>query len=109
MQEIFVMKFEEAFVVHGSGKRRIRPSNWIDRLMDLVAAHWRGRAEPHPCGSCRQCPDTKCFVFPVSLYDTRPDLVRDILFCLRTLEVPDLTARCPRNIEGSGSDRKSAA
>lgn len=103
------MKFQETFVVHGSGKRRIRPSNWIDRLMDIVAAHWRGRTEPHPCGTCCECPDTKCFVFPVSLHKTHPALVQDLLFCMRMLEAPDLTAGCPRNIEGSGSDQKSAA
>ena len=103
------MKFEEAFVVHGTGKRRIRPSNWIDRLMCIVAAHWKGRAEPQPCGSCRQCPDTACFVFPVRLHRTHPGLVRDLLFCLRMLEAPDLTARCPRNVGGSDIDRQSAA
>lgn len=103
------MKFEEAFVVHGSGKRRIRPSNWIDRLMSLVAAHWGGQPKPQPCGTCCQCPDTTCFVFPVSLHKTHPGLVQDLLFCLRMLEVPDLTARCPRNVEGSEFDRKSAA
>jgi len=103
------MKFKEAFVVHGTAKRRIRPSNWIDRLMCIVAAHWRGQAQPHPCGTCRQCPDTACFVFPVSLHKTHPSLVRDLLFCLRMLEAPDRTARCPRNAGDSDIDRQSAA
>lgn len=104
-----MMKFEEALVVHGSGKRRIRPSNWIARLIDLVAAHWEGQAEPRPYGTCCQCPNTTCFVFPASLHKTHPGLVHDVLFCLRMLEVPDLTAKCPRNVGESEFDRKNAA
>jgi hypothetical protein len=108
-QEIFMMKFEEPFVVHSAGKRRIRPSNWIDRLMCIVAAHYQGRVDSQPCGTCCQCPDTTCFVFPASLPKTRPGLAQDLLFCLRILEVPDLSGRCPRNVEEPEIDRQSAA
>jgi hypothetical protein len=103
------MKFEETFVVHGSGKRRVRPSNWIERLMCIVTAHGRGRKEPRACGNCCQCPDTQCFIFPAVLFKTRPGLVRDLLFCLRMLDAPDLSAHCPRNVGAPELDRQSAA
>jgi hypothetical protein len=103
------MKYEEALVVHGTGHRRIRPSNWIERLMEIVAAHFRERMESQPCATCCQCTDTQCFVFPVDLHRTQPGLVQDLLFCLRMLEAPDLSARCPRNMIGSELERKTAA
>lgn len=100
---------EEAFVAFGPGKKRIRPSDWVYRLMGLAAAHWEGREEPQPCGTCSACPETTCFVFPASLHTSHPGLVRDLLFCLRMLEVPEVNVRCPRNRGQPGFDHKSAA
>ena len=103
------MTSDEAFVAFGSGTRRIRPSDWVYRLLGLAAAHWESEQEPLPCGTCSACPGTTCFVFPARLYASHPDLVRDLLFCLRMLEVPEVNAKCPRNGGHSGFDQKSAA
>jgi hypothetical protein len=103
------MTSDEVFVAFGPGKQRIRPSDWVYRLMGLAAAHWEGRAEPQPCGTCSACPETTCFVFPASLHASHPGLVRDLLFCLRMLEVPEVNARCPHNRGREGIEQKSAA
>ena len=108
-QKISSMKFEEIFVVHGSGKQRIRPSNWIERLMDIVAAHRRGREKSNSCGTCCQCPNTQCFIFPLSLHQTHPGLAHDLLFSLHMIEAPDLSTSCPRNAVPSSLDQQSAA
>ncbi len=98
-----------AFVAFGPGKRKIRPSNWIERLIGMAAAHWQKDQETPPCGTCAACPDATCFVFPVSLHRTHPALVRDLLFCLRMLEVPEVSAHCPRNADDSDFAQRSAA
>ena len=36
-------------------------------------------------------------------------MVRDLEFCLWMLEVPDVSARCPRNADASRATRRSAA
>ncbi len=77
--------------------------------MGMAAAHWQGGEGTQPCGTCAACPETTCFVFPVSLHRTQPALVRDLLFCLKMLEVPEVTARCPRNAAASDYVQKSAA
>jgi len=103
------MTSEETFVAFGTGKQRIRPSDWLYRLLGLAAAHWEGRPGPQPCGTCSACPGTTCFVFPAGLHASHPALVRDLLFCLRMLEVPEVKARCPRNHDDPGLAHKSAA
>jgi hypothetical protein len=103
------MTSEDAFVAFGPGKQRIRPSDWVYRLMGLASAHWEGKKEPQPCGTCSACPETTCFVFPARLHASHPGLVRDLLFCLRMLEVPEVNAKCPRNCGRSNVDQKSAA
>ena len=103
------MALEEAFVAFGSGKRRIRPSDWVQRLLGIAAVHWLGEAEPQPCGTCSACPDTTCFVFPARLHGSHPSLARDLMFCLRMLEVQEVNVRCPRKANQSGFDQKSAA
>lgn len=77
--------------------------------MGIAAAHWRDEAGPPPCETCAACPDTTCFVIPVSLYRTHPGLVRDLQFCLRMLEVPEVVAHCPRTASDSTYSRRSAA
>ncbi|MHB8407487.1 MAG: hypothetical protein ACYDHY_05150 [Acidiferrobacterales bacterium] len=103
------MRDPAGFVAFGSGKQRVRPSNWIYRLLGIAAAHWQGEKQPQPCGTCTACPDTLCFVFPASLSHTHPAMVRDLEFCLWMLEVPDVSARCPRNADASRATRRSAA
>ncbi|MHB8455940.1 MAG: hypothetical protein ACYDDO_14875 [Acidiferrobacterales bacterium] len=104
------MTIETAFVAFGPGKRKVRPSNWIYRLMGIVDVHRQGeKAAQQPCGTCAACPDTTCFVFPASLQDTHPALVRDLKFCLRMLEIPEVSAECPRNADHSCVAQRSAA
>ncbi len=95
------MTDDEMFVAFGSANRNVRPSNWIQRLLGIAAAHWQDKTRPVPCATCAACHDSTCFVFPVSLQTDHPELFRDLRFCLRMLEVPEVTARCPRSALGA--------
>jgi hypothetical protein len=101
--------FREPVLVFGSEKRRIRPSNWIQRLMDIARAHWAGTDLPLPCGICHRCGSSHCFVFPARLQATHPDLVRDLLFCLRMLEVPEIRFNCSGPEGPKDMDHRDAA
>ncbi len=103
------MTSNEELVAYCPEGKRIRPSDWIHRLMGLAAAHWKGRKMPMPCGTCSACSGTTCFVYPVSLPGEHPKLVQDLRFCLHMLEVPEVTGRCPRNHGSPDLDHKDAA
>ncbi len=97
------------FLVFSPEKRKIRPSNWFYRLMEIAATHWQGRNGPQPCRTCAACPDSMCFVFPTHLQNTDPAMVRDLKFCLHMLDIPEISARCPNNTVYSCATHASAA
>ncbi len=97
------------FVAFGSAKRRIRPSNWIYRLLEIAAVHWQKESGTQPCAMCCDCPDTMCFTIPLHLKHSHPSLVSDLSFCLRMLEIPEISAQCPRCAELRAVPQRNAA
>ena len=103
------MEFREPVLVFGPQTGRVRPSNWTDRLLDIAKAHWQGQEAPLPCGVCNACGTSHCFVFPARLQATHPELVRDLLFCLRMLEVPEIRFDCSQPHGPTDLDQRNAA
>lgn len=103
------MNFDEPLIAYCPGEKRVRPSDWLNRLMGIVAAHWAGRPRPLPCGTCSACPGTTCFVYPQSLQARQPKMVQDLQFCLHILGIPEVTNKCPRHDGSSDLDHQNAA
>lgn len=88
---------------------KVRPSNWMSRLDDIVSAHWRGRSGHAPCGPCARCSEGHCYVVHARLVFEEPDLADDLLFAARMVGAAEREGNCPRGMALSALEVVTAA
>jgi len=99
------------FTNRNSRGEKVRPSNWPERLADIVAAHSQ-KGTPLPrCGPCYYCADRYCFTIEQNLLHTEPNMASDMLFLLRAIDAQQLSNGCPkfRLLQGLGMIHPTAA